>query len=691
MNAGFFIRFFSILFIYESCTSNLFAQSELNNRAPEVNVAPIISATGNQVYCPQTHQKIVTDVSIIDPDDSATDAIYIQITSGYVNGQDQLTLTGLHPQITTTWIASEGKLKLFNAAGNPVLYTDFIAAIKDVEFYNSSLNPTGIRNFSISIGQANFLPSNGHYYYYFPQIGITWSQAKLAAENSTYNGLHGYLATITAQDEAQLAGAQAAGAGWIGGSDVALEGSWRWMTGPENGNPFTFTYWNNGEPNNLGDEDYAHVTAPGVGLPGSWNDLKEAGEPSGDYQPKGYIVEYGGMPGDPIIQLATSTAFTISEITHTTGASRCDIGSVTLQATASVGTIEWYDVPNGGSVIFTGSNFVTPLLNTSQTFYVKTSCGLVRTPVTATIYNIPHITTTNSPVSRCGAGSVVLQAASTVGIINWYTSIDAVSPVASGTSLTLSNVTENTVYYAEAVNNTCTNGVRIPITISIYDYPEVTDDEMFLCESGFVILDAELTGMSYLWSNGATSQQISVSNPGMYYVDVTNANNCSKRRNILVIQQLNPQISHVNVVQDHVSIEMNNLQDYFEYSIDGIEFQSDPEFWNVPGGYQTVYVRNNSQCGLDTENIIVWATPNFFTPNADGYNDEWEVKGMEVFPNAEVIIFNRFGKPLYTLNTSNPKWNGTYNDIPLPASDYWFHLKLDDSIPEIRGHFTLKR
>ena len=70
---------------------------------------------------------------------------------------------------------------------------------------------------------------------------------------------------------------------------------------------------------------------------------------------------------------------------------------------------------------------------------------------------------------------------------------------------------------------------------------------------------------------------------------------------------------------------------------------------------------------------------------------DWEVKGMEVFPNAEVVIFNRFGKPIYTLNATNPKWNGTYSDTPLPASDYWFSLKLDPSIPEIRGHFTLKR
>ncbi|HRA74448.1 MAG TPA: hypothetical protein PLB11_16670, partial [Flavobacterium sp.] len=51
------------------------------------NVAPILTATGNQVYCPGTQMKIVTDMTIVDPDDTGIDAIYIQISSGYVSGQ----------------------------------------------------------------------------------------------------------------------------------------------------------------------------------------------------------------------------------------------------------------------------------------------------------------------------------------------------------------------------------------------------------------------------------------------------------------------------------------------------------------------------------------------------------------------------------------------------------------------------
>ncbi|MFD2100796.1 PA14 domain-containing protein [Flagellimonas iocasae] len=283
------------------------------------NQPPSITTTGDQQFCPGGTINIVESVSITDPDDTTLDAVYIQITSNYNNAGDLLTLTGTHSNITSSWDVSEGRLTLTG----PTTLVEFEAAVSDVVFQTTGVITSGdTRTFSIVLDEANYLASTGHYYEYVPSLGITWTSARDAAALRTFYGLQGYLATIAIQDESDLLGSQAPGAGWIGASDAATEGDWYWVTGPEagtffwqgnaGGTAFGYEFWNGGEPNNSGDEDYAHITAPGVGLPGSWNDLSNTGAASGDYQPKGYLVEYGGMPGDPSYpNLAATTTITV--------------------------------------------------------------------------------------------------------------------------------------------------------------------------------------------------------------------------------------------------------------------------------------------------------------------------------------------------------------------------------------------
>ena len=292
------------------------------------NEPPSITATGNQTFCPGDTIPVVESVEITDPDSSTLDAVYVQVTSNYDVSGDVLSLTGTHPNITASWDTSEGRLLL----NGPATLAEFEAAISAVVFETTATVTSGeTRTFSIVMNEANFLESTGHYYEYVPSEGITWTAARDAAALRTFYGLQGYLATISVQDESDLLGSQAPGAGWIGASDAALEGDWYWVTGPEagtlfwrgdsGGTAFGYEFWNSGEPNNSGNEDYAHITAPGVGLPGSWNDLSNTGANSGVYQPKGYLVEYGGMPGDPPYpDLAATTTITVESVAPTASA-----------------------------------------------------------------------------------------------------------------------------------------------------------------------------------------------------------------------------------------------------------------------------------------------------------------------------------------------------------------------------------
>ncbi|WP_396637472.1 C-type lectin domain-containing protein [Maribacter sp. R77961] len=289
------------------------------------NQPPTVTATGNQIYCPGSSVPIAESININDPDDTGTTAMYIQISSGYVNGEDVLALTGTHPNITAVWDVAQGKLTL----QGPATYSEFEAAILATEFSSSAASPNGTKQFSISAGDANFLPSTQHYYEFVSDPGITWTDAEIAASNRRYFGLQGYLTTLTSQQEADFSGSQSQGSGWIGASDDAVEGEWRWVTGPEAGTQFwsggvdgtelTFAFWNNNEPNEFpdgpsvpGQENYAHITDNSVGIQGSWNDLPNTGG-SDAFAAQGYVVEYGGLNGDPVLNLTAVTSITIDD------------------------------------------------------------------------------------------------------------------------------------------------------------------------------------------------------------------------------------------------------------------------------------------------------------------------------------------------------------------------------------------
>jgi len=374
----------------------------------QINDPPTVTAVGDQIYCPQSQQRIVTSFNIVDPDDTLIPAFYIQISSGYVIGEDQLSLIGSHPNVVANWNANQAKLILTGTGGGSATYTDIIAAVYDVVFNSSNIN-VGAKTFSLTAGSANYLASTDHYYDYVPANLITWTDAKVAAEAMDYFGLQGYLATLTIPDEGQISGELSPGTGWIGASDAGAEGVWKWMTGPEagttfwNGNengsvaPGMYENWNTGEPNNYnGGEDYAHITY-NTGIPGSWNDLpNNTNSQPTDYQAKGFVIEYGGTPGDPVLNISGSTTFNPPQILSTTSSVSCDNDPANLSATSNTTDILWYDSQNGGTLLHTGSTY-NPILTTNTTFWILSSSNScttgTRTAVTATVNASPTIDT----------------------------------------------------------------------------------------------------------------------------------------------------------------------------------------------------------------------------------------------------------------------------------------------------------
>ncbi len=396
-----------------------------------INEPPILSADFRGAYCPLSEIKIAENFTITDSDDTGLDFFTVQISSGYSSPNDLLELTGSHPTISTSWNTTEGKLTLEpSAPATEILYADLQLAVRDIVFTSTDPDISGERSFSFTIGDAFYLPITDHFYVYEENIGITWSDAKNLAQASTYYGLQGYLATVLIEEESVISAEQITGTGWIGASDEDNEGEWKWVTGPEAGTTFWngnfsgspaldpdglpyYSNWNNSEPNNIDNEDYAHITDISVGISGSWNDLQNTGDtnPASPYHPKGYIVEYGGSLGDPSLNISTSTSIYIPEITSFDPELRsCTGGTMTFTATVSEGEIYWYDAPIGGNLVETGDTFTTPSLTSSKTYYVAASpegCATTeRFTIEAIIDTTPVIINTSLDINRCDENRV---------------------------------------------------------------------------------------------------------------------------------------------------------------------------------------------------------------------------------------------------------------------------------------------
>ncbi|KQM72787.1 hypothetical protein ASE74_22160 [Pedobacter sp. Leaf216] len=67
---------------------------------------------------------------------------------------------------------------------------------------------------------------------------------------------------------------------------------------------------------------------------------------------------------------------------------------------------------------------------------------------------------------------------------------------------------------------------------------------------------------------------------------------------------------------------------------------------------------------------------NILTPNGDGKNDFFIVKGLEKYPNNKLSIFDRGGRLIYATTNYQNNWDGYFNGKPLMEDTYYYMLDL---------------
>jgi len=229
---------------------------------------------------------------------------------------------------------------------------------------------------------------------------------------------------------------------------------------------------------------------------------------------------------------------------------------------------------------------------------------------------------------------------------------------------------------------------QLSATIYSFQWYKGSIEEVNLDPSSFII-------------PGATNSSYSPISEGTYTVLATNmASGCRIPASTEVVSSYPPETIEVTVTSELFSD--NNILEVsvvgtgeYEYRLDFGPWQRETLFENVRIGEHTIYVRDLLNCNEITQKKIVIGYPKFFTPNGDGYHDTWNIVGMTMKSRSKIYIFDRYGKLLTQISPTGEGWDGTFNGVQLPSSDYWFVLDYEDPVTgknnQLRAHFTLKR
>jgi len=304
-------------------------------------------------------------------------------------------------------------------------------------------------------------------------------------------------------------------------------------------------------------------------------------------------------------------------------------------------------------------------------------------------------------------------------------------------------VNNETIYVrVENIRNTpivCVN-TRLSFNINIKPLPSFTvlgeediDDPQILCLNDLPFtIEAENPGAtySYQWTDETgtvlgNSRTLEISTGGKYIVTASDQSpdGCSRTRTTIVNESniATLDISFITIVDEgnnigshnNLSISIDTINNDlgpgdYQFAVLNMDngtripfagFQDEPLFENLEGGFYNVIVNDKNGCSPDTTLLVsVLQFPPFFTPNSDGENDYWVIKGANItfYPNSSINIFNRYGKLVAQLEVDDQGWDGTYNGRTLSSDDYWFSVTLipaDITKPPInkQGNFSLLR
>jgi gliding motility-associated-like protein len=224
--------------------------------------------------------------------------------------------------------------------------------------------------------------------------------------------------------------------------------------------------------------------------------------------------------------------------------------------------------------------------------------------------------------------------------------------------------------------------------------------------SATAVVTGGLAPFAYSWDTTPeqTKETATDLSEGTYTVTVTDSYGCIKTGSVTITE---PQLLSIETSATDAScpdskdgsITLTITGGTSPYSIfwsDGVTIQNRAGVF--PGRYGVIVTDQNSCAkSIITDVGFTWTfncivIPQVITPNNDGFNDEWRIRNIDLYPNAEVHVFNRWGKMVFSSrNLSDDPWDGRLNGKLVPTDSYHYILYLNDGSEPKTGVISVIR
>jgi gliding motility-associated-like protein/uncharacterized repeat protein (TIGR01451 family) len=355
--------------------------------------------------------------------------------------------------------------------------------------------------------------------------------------------------------------------------------------------------------------------------------------------------------------------------------------------------------------------------NSDATYVVKQSYNGRELSDTVSITVLEQIKITYSPTPTVCAGEQVtlsLSSVSPVGtVVTWSDPDNTIQGSLIGDSVKATPLFQSgsghqfTYRYQITANYDICQVYTGEVTVKV-DEPltGTLSSDSPICEGETVTLDASSYGADeYAWhssnlsgSHGGATLTDRPLTGARYYVAMTRSK-CAAVDSIEVSVNSRPRIVSIDSVgiRDRAVIVLDGYgTPPFDYGVDQEVATPDPVKRNLSYAVHSFYIQDAIGCKSIAQAHLVEAPaifpPVWFSPNGDGSYDNWEVPGLaEVYPEAEVTIFDRFGKKLVEYKGAESGWDGVYQGKAMPSTDYWYQIDIEEIDKQYVGHFTLIR